>query len=607
MVDIEAYRRCEQLVDNWLMHDFFEPTRVQCLNWLADYNYKEIQARLDASTSNLVFGTAGLRAKMGPGFDRLNCLTVLLTTQGLVKYLGQNGLISCGTVVIGYDGRHNSENFAHVAASVFIANNVKVYFLDKPCPTPFTPFLIVQKRAVCGIQITASHNPKDDNGYKLYWSNGAQIIPPIDAGIAECIAQCTDVDREVFKVLDPKTCRVKDSSLLLHNILDPTISEYIDVIKREVMHNSAEANRGTNHKFAYTAMHGVGYQYFERLFASFGFNPEQSLVTVSSQVGIDPEFPTVKFPNPEEKGALKQAIADAEANGCTIVLANDPDADRFTACEKQRNGSWRQFSGDELGLLFADWQSLNFKQEEGVETKGLMVASVVSSRMVQALCEARKIQFSDCLTGFKWIANESMRIRYDNKSLKHLLGFEEAIGFQLCAAVPDKDGVSAACAFAEMATRWDSLGIKLTDRIDEISKEEIGFFANINGYFTIEDPAVTKEIFSSFRKSGMKFLGRLPIVSVRDVTKGTDTSLPDGVQSHLPATPEAEMVTVYFENGATVTVRASGTEPKVKYYSELSSKISREEATATLQNVVEIIKKHFFNPSKYPVTEQASL
>ena len=227
--------------------------------------------------------------------------------------------------------------------------------------------------------------------------------------------------------------------------------------------------------------------------------------------------------------------------------------------------------------------------------------------MVQALCVARNIQFGDCLTGFKWIANESIRLRKENSSLVHLLGFEEAIGFQLSASVPDKDGISAACAFAEMAVRFDEEGIKLTERLEEIYKSEIGFFANINGYFIVDDPGVTKKIFADFRRSGMKKLGSLAIKSVRDITNGIDTSLADGTKSHLPATPEAEMITIFFENGAVVTVRASGTEPKVKFYSELTSKESREAARAALQLVVDLVKKDFFKPTEYPMRDQPTL
>ena len=600
------HKKCEQLVDDWLMSDFFEPTRLEALKLLADCKFDEIQARFSPETSRLVFGTAGLRAMMGAGLDRMNCLTVLQTTQGLVKFLKEEGKNKMNFaadgrgVVIGFDGRHNSENFAHVAAAVFLANDIKVYLIDKPCPTPLNPFLIVREKALCGIQITASHNPKEDNGYKLYWSNGAQIIPPIDTGIAASIEQSRSVKREVFKVLDPVSCRVVRGSGndTLFNVVnvDTVLAAYLEVIRKDVMQPTQEGVV----KFAYTAMHGVGFPYFKAAFEAFGFDSTKNLIPVASQVQIDPEFPTVKFPNPEEKGALKIALAEAEETGCDYVLANDPDADRFTACEKQRDGSWYQFSGDELGLLFADWRHSSLPQDQ----KGLMVASVVSSRMVQALCESRNICFGDCLTGFKWIANESMRLRANGETLIHLLGYEEAIGFQLTSAVPDKDGISAACAFAQMATGSHSLGLKLTERIEAISKNEIGYFANNNGYFLIDDPNVTKEIFANFRKSGMKSLGPLPIKSVRDVTNGIDTSLPDGARSHLPATPDAEMVTIFFDNGAVVTVRASGTEPKVKYYSELKSNVSRPQAAAHLLTVVDEIKKHFFCPSLYAIREQ---
>ena len=414
-------------------------------------------------------------------------------------------------------------------------------------------------------------------------------------------------------MLDPSTCRLKIDvlkSALFEDVYESAMNAYIAALNADVCRTRMDNSSGdVSVKFAYTAMHGVGFPAFKSLFTAFGF-PVSDLVPVASQVDIDPEFPTVKFPNPEEKGALKLAISEAEKSGCQIVLANDPDADRFTCAERQADGSWYQFTGDEIGLLFADWQLLH-PRADPCEV-GLIVSSVVSSRMVSKLCEVRcargiPCEYRDCLTGFKWIANESIRLRADNLKFIHLLGYEEAIGYQLSPLVPDKDGVSAACVWAEMVRAWLRKGLRMKERIEQILREEIGFFATNNGYFIIDDPAITKDIFAAFRASGMQALGQFKIRSIRDVTNGVDTSLPEGHKSHLPSTPEAEMISMFFENGAVVTIRASGTEPKVKYYSEMRSDISRADASAQLIELVAVIKRDFYQPHRFTMREQPSM
>jgi len=612
MIFDDKLAKAELLVNRWLMDDFFDPTRREVTQWLHEGKYDEIISRLSGE-KRLVFGTAGLRARMGAGYDRMNTLTVMLATQGLIDFLGPiqttNDTSLSPVVIIGFDGRHNSESFAHVTASLFLMKGYCVKMLDRPSPTPFNPFLVSQTPgAVCGIQITASHNPKMDNGYKLYWSNGAQIIPPIDSGIAKKMDEnFGKIWIEVFQdILDPKTCRIREEKIpsdQLEMVFDSVLNDYAKAIVADV--SSGPKMAASRLKFAYTAMHGVGYKPFRAVFSAFGFDPDKGLCPVPEQIEIDPEFPTVPFPNPEEKGALKLVILHAEKNACEIVLANDPDADRFTSVEKQKDGSWYQFTGDELGLLFCDWRMRTMNEEKN----GLVVSSVVSSRMAAALCRVRGFQYSDCLTGFKWIANESIRVREEaakkSSPLKHLLGYEEAIGYQVSSVVPDKDGISAGCVWAEMAMFWRMKeGKTLKERFDEILEKEIGFFVTNNGYYVIEDPAITGSIFAEFRATGMTEIGGKRIKCIRDVTRGIDTGLGPGEVSHLPKTPDAEMITIFFENGAVVTIRSSGTEPKVKYYSEMSSRESVAAARRELDEIVAIIKRDFYKPNKFPMKEQ---
>ena len=239
--------KAELQVDEWLMSDFADSTRVEVLELLRDEKFDEINARLSGQ-SKLVFGTAGLRARMGAGFDRMNCLTVLQTTQGLAAYLVDTGVVANAHVVIGFDARHNSESFAHVAAAVFASRNIKVHLIESPGPTPLNPFWIARTGAICGVQVTASHNPKQDNGYKLYWSNGAQIVPPVDAGVAAAIEKNRAVSQSVFKFLDPVTCRLTSTAYdsdLVTNVYSQVVDEYVNIIRTEVANNTVATNKAS--------------------------------------------------------------------------------------------------------------------------------------------------------------------------------------------------------------------------------------------------------------------------------------------------------------------------------------------------------------------------
>jgi phosphoglucomutase len=258
---MEKKQEAEQYVDRWLMDDFCPKTRQEVTTWWKNGDYEEIIARLSGKR-RLTFGTAGLRARMGPGFDRMNWLTVLQTTQGLISYLTTSTTAadrSCPcVVVIGYDGRHNSESFAHITASLFLLKGFEVILLSRPAPTPFIPFLVSRTRgAVCGIQITASHNPKNDNGYKLYWSNGAQIITPIDTYIASSIEANREIWLDVFKIFDPDTGRIRENHPKLRLVFDEVLAEYTQAIVSDLTRNFWNSDT-CDVKFAYTAMHGVG-------------------------------------------------------------------------------------------------------------------------------------------------------------------------------------------------------------------------------------------------------------------------------------------------------------------------------------------------------------
>jgi phosphomannomutase len=560
-------------------------------DWL-DLDFDPVTRKLYEEEKNLAlngkrveFGTAGLRAPMGAGYDKMNALVVLQTTQGVCDYLMQE-LVDAKSrgVVIGYDGRHNSKKFAHVAASVFLARSFKVYLFKTETPTPLTPCLVSKLKTACGIQITASHNPKQDNGYKLYGHLGSQIVSPVDQQITQSILKNLQPWKDALAYLALPELLLRPASELL--TVDPSATQwYMETIKSDL--KSVLDPLVPSLKFVYTAMHGVGWETFEKTWKFFGYNPAQ-LIPLECQKLPDPEFPTVKFPNPEEKGALDLALQFAKDIDADYVLANDPDADRFTAIEKvarQDKFMWRQFTGDELGVLFADWRISSYSQSSASLSPGLVLTSVVSSRMLKKLADQRGIKYSDTLTGFKWIATQSIILRQANPELTHLCAYEEAIGYQLCGSVPDKDGISAGMIFAEMASYYKTLGISVFDRLSQL-RQELGIFVTNNGYFISKDPKITEQIFDDFRTGDKSHIGSFKISSYSDITKGVNTE--------LPLTPDAQMIQLIFECGATCTLRASGTEPKIKFYTEIccEDEISGKTVLASL---VEELTRHFFN------------
>ncbi|XP_063241021.1 phosphopentomutase isoform X2 [Bacillus rossius redtenbacheri] len=449
----------DENVARWLDWDKNEATRAE-LKALVDAGDRPALLRLFGA--RLAFGTAGIRGRMGPGPGRMNHLVIVQTTQGLVAHLlgefprqqdRQRG------VVVGYDGRHNSRSFAEITASIILKAGVPVYLFSRLCPTPFVPFAIRQHNLLAGIMITASHNPKEDNGYKVYWQNGAQIIPPHDKGI----------QGQILGNLEPWPGSWDTSALgasdMLRDPLQAARDQYFRTLGGSVL--DARLNSGTSLRFTYTAMHGVGHAYMAEAFRSCCFQP---LVTVEEQKDPDPEFPTVKFPNPEEgKSALDLSMRTADASGSTVIIANDPDADRLAVAEKDvQTGAWRVFSGNELGALLG-WWSLHCytRTHPGAPLRDVyMLSSTVSSMILDTMARAEGFNFIETLTGFKWMGNVAADLLAAGKTV--LFAFEEAIGFMWGTSVLDKDGISAGVKAAELAAFLDSRGQTLGGKLADI-------------------------------------------------------------------------------------------------------------------------------------------
>uniref|UniRef100_A0A6A7G3A3 Phosphoglucomutase-2-like n=1 Tax=Hirondellea gigas TaxID=1518452 RepID=A0A6A7G3A3_9CRUS len=571
--------RCK--VEEWLQFDKNPSTRAEVEDMVAANDTEKLR---EVMMGRLLFGTAGLRGRMGAGYDRMNDLVIIQTSQGLVKYLLQMipDAISRG-IVIGHDSRHNSHRFARLAASAFLLAGVPVHLYSKICPTPFVPFAVKELGAAAGVMVTASHNPKEDNGYKVFWSNSAQIIPPHDSGIQSCIEQdltpwpgVWDVDAAISnpKLSDPLTdMSDKYYSRLGASMLDKTV------------------NANTPLQFTVTAMHGVGHRYVVEAFKAAGFKP---FVPVVEQMEPDPEFPTVRFPNPEEgKSALDLSFAAADAAASTIILANDPDADRLALALKLDSG-WKVFTGNEEGALFGWWAWQRYlKQQPQVAPQDVyMIASTVSSKILGAIARKEGFNFEETLTGFKWMCNKACDLIDQGKTV--LFAFEEAIGFMNGIEVLDKDGVSAAVVLAEMAAHLQTQGRTLHDQLIEIYKT-YGYHVSNNSYFICQDQEKIDKIFDRMRNFGAPktYLtsvcgGKYNVSNVRDLTTGYDSSTADK-KATLPVTPSAQMITFCFSNSCVVTLRTSGTEPKIKYYSEMCATPQQTDWVALEEELTELV------------------
>ncbi|XP_072171272.1 phosphopentomutase-like [Diadema setosum] len=580
----------DKTIKQWLEWDRNMATRQEVIDLLNDHNVDELRKRFG---TRIQFGTAGLRAAMEAGTARINDLIIIQTAQGLLRYLeSSNPECKSRGIVIGYDARHCSQRYAHLTAAIMLHAGIPVYLYSDIVPTPFVPYAIRKYSCVAGVMVTPSHNPKGDNGYKVYWSNSAQIISPVDKGIA----------KNILENLEPWSnswdLSVLETSKQLQDPYEEILYSYTQELKQHCLYRSI--NERTPLQFTYSAMHGVGTKFINASVKEFGFKP---FVMVKEQVEPDPEFPTVKYPNPEEgKSALDLSMSTAEANDSTIIIANDPDADRLAVGEKQKNGSWKIFTGNELGALLGWWCFHRAKKENGdsaISNDVYMLASTVSSKFLQKMAEKEGFQFLETLTGFKWMGNKAVELMEQKKSV--LFAYEEAIGFMCGTMVLDKDGVSAGTFTAEMAAYLDSQGMTLTGKLEDLYSR-YGYHVSRNSYYICHNPETINAIFARIRtldqESYPSSVGGSKVTSVRDLTTGHDSRQPDK-KAILPVSKSSHMITFTFDNGVVATLRTSGTEPKIKYYTEIcadSASRTKEDIVSELNRFVNNLVEELLQP-----------
>ena len=514
-----------QEVHAWIADDPDPTTAAQLQQWLDAGNESELRASFNGF---LQFGTAGLRGPIRPGPSGMNRAVVGRAASGIVAYMKERNLTS---VVIGRDARYGSEDFTFETAEIMSGAGMKVYVLPRPLPTPVLAFATNELKCDVGIMVTASHNPPQDNGYKVYLGGtvdgihyrGSQIVSPTDEAIAAKIDAVTSLKSQprgkVWEVLRE------------------------EIIEKYIARTASLATNPGSLRIVYTAMHGVGTETIQRVFHKAGF---PSPILVDAQAAPDPDFPTVAFPNPEEPGAIDLALETAKSFDAHLVIANDPDADRCAAAVNDPVTGWRMLRGDELGAIFAE--SIARKIDSGI-----FANSIVSSSIVKKIAAHYNLEFKETLTGFKWLA------KIENLTF----GYEEALGYAVDAiTVNDKDGISAAITLAQIATDLASEGKTLLDLLDEVWARH-GFHATEQISIRLSDLSKVGVILGGLRSNPPKDIAGRLVTSIDDLASPTD------------GLPPTDGLRIWLDGGVRIIIRPSGTEAKMKCYIEAIEKDSK--------------------------------
>jgi phosphomannomutase len=534
-----------ELARDWIAGDPDPVTRQELQRLVDEGDVAQLSERFSGV---LDFGTAGLRGVVGAGPMRMNRAVVIATTRGLADHLlATESDARSRPVVVGFDARQDSERFARETVGVLLAAGLRVSWFPEPTPTPVVAFAGRELGATASIVITASHNPPEYNGYKVYASNGAQIVPPTDERIAAAIAAVGPAS-EVPRVTSFSQADVEELGTFARRRYQDAIAAArprIDVARDLAI--------------AYTPLHGVGGRYVTEAFSRAGYG---RLYVVEDQFAPDGAFPTVRFPNPEEPGALDLAVATAERTGAGLILANDPDADRLAAVVPV-DGGWRPLTGNQIGILLADHLLAN---DEGRGGQPIVLSSIVSSPMLASVAAAYDARYEPTLTGFKWICNAALALER-SEGVRFVFGYEEALGYTIGTVVRDKDGISAAVAFADLVASLAAEGATVIDRLSALSRRH-GLWVSHQKSIVAPGSDGLVRIDAAMRRIGTTVPDEL---AGHTVTAATDYR--QGAERRprwLPATP---LVELDLDQGSRVLMRPSGTEPKLKIYVDLRDEL----------------------------------
>ena len=528
---------------DWVLGDPDHRTRAELSALIDSGDRAEVADRMDGT---LAFGTAGLRGVVEAGSNRMNRATVIRATRGLADYLlARHGGAPSGPVVVGRDARPSSSDFMSDAVGVLSAAGLEVRFWEEEVPTPLVAYAVRVLRACAGVMITASHNPPRDNGYKVYDANGAQIIPPVDAGISAAIDRVgAAVD---VPLMDAPLEEGGEGS-------DPVSPDVWDGYRKELARLRSTATVDPGLRIVYTAMHGVGWRYMRELLAEAGY---PDVHPVDEQAEPDGRFPTLPFPNPEEPGAMDLALALARRVDADLVLANDPDADRLGVAVPGGNG-WVGLTGNQVGVLLTD-HILSHRPAGADPRQPLVVSTIVSSPMARLVAAAHGARFETTLTGFKWIMNAALDIEAAGRDAL-AFGFEEALGHAVGGLVYDKDGLSAALFMADLASECRKRGETVLDRLEALYRRH-GLWVSVQRSVRRPGSAGASEIAGAMRRLAQDPPDRLGGVAVVGMT-----DYRTGAARRPRWLGEASLVELRLQDRTRVLVRPSGTEPKLKMY-----------------------------------------
>lgn len=525
---------------------------------------------------DLAFGTAGLRGILGLGTNRMNKYVVRRATQGIANFIiSQGDALKYRGVVIAYDSRHYSAEFAQETALTLCANGIKVYLFDELRPVPELSFAIRHLKAVAGVAITASHNPAEYNGYKVYWEDGGQIPPAVSDKVLEEINK--------LDIFDAKTMSRKaaDESGLLGIIGGEVDEAYLDAVYKQAINSDAVRDVADDFKLVYTPIHGSGNKPVRAILKKSGF---KHVIVVKEQELPDGSFPTVKSPNPENKECFKKAVELARENDVSLIIGTDPDADRMGIMLKNSEGEYIPMSGNQVGALLIDY-IISAKKERGIlPENGAVISTIVSTKMAKVITESYGMKYIETLTGFKFIG-EKIHEFETSGSNEFLLGFEESYGYLIGTHARDKDSVVASMLIAEMAAYYSKKGKTLYDVMQELYEKY--------GYFTEETVSITmsgseglekiREIMEKLRNNTPVSFGTYGVKAVRDYKTGVRRTLSDATEEKLTL-PDSDVLYFELENGVDFVARPSGTEPKIKLY-YLVAADSAENAKTALSGI----------------------
>ena len=571
----------EQIVmskaQKWLDGDYDEATKKQ-VKYLMDNDMKELT---ESFYKDLEFGTGGLRGIMGVGSNRMNVYTVGAATQGLANYLKKNFAGETVRVAVAHDSRNNSRMFAERVADIFASNGFDVYLFDDLRPTPELSFAIRELKCHSGVVITASHNPKEYNGYKAYWTDGAQVTSPHDVNIIAEVEKITDNSQVL-------TGAAGDRITILGEEFDKI---YLDRIKRDVQLSPESVAKFSDMKIVYTPLHGAGMRLVPASLRNFGFT---DIIMVPEQAVIDGNFPTVESPNPEERKTMLMAIELGRKEGADLVLATDPDSDRIGVALRNGKGEYVLLNGNETLALLLSYQLTRWAERGELDGGQYVVKTIVTSQMANAVAEHFGVKCYDCLTGFKYIAKI---IRENEGKAKYIGGGEESFGYLAGDYVRDKDAVSA-CALAAEAAAWakDTMGLTLYEWLQQLYVK-YGFFRE--GLVSVvrkgkEGAEEIQRMMVEFRAEPPKALAGSQVVKIRDYKSLEETDLLTGEKT--PIEQDSSNVLQWITaDGSIVSVRPSGTEPKIKFYfgvkEPLASVADYDKVLEQLDAKIETIKK----------------